>query len=312
MEDLLQKFLQGDKRALARAITHVENDTETGRFILNKLLPKRGNSQIIGITGAPGSGKSTIVDKLIGEFKNHGHKVGVIAVDPSSPFSSGAILGDRVRMLKYTQDPNVYIRSMSSRGHLGGLAISTYNAVLLLDSFGYDKIIIETVGAGQTEVDIAKTCDTTIVVLVPGLGDDIQLIKAGIMEIADIFCINKSDKIGANELAVQLKGMIEEANWTIPVVLTNALNADGIAELVNVTENHWDYLKKNNLLDMAIINRMSDELIQRTIRNIDDILINSRNNVNNISKKLISGEISLDTALVEIINILQMGFRRQM
>lgn len=259
-----------------------------------------GKAQIIGITGAPGSGKSSLADRLIGEYRSNNLSVAVLALDPSSPFSGGAILGDRIRMLQYTQDPHVFIRSMASRGKLGGLSVATFNSVLILDVYGFDRIIIETVGAGQSEVEIAKNCDTTMVVTVSGMGDDIQLIKAGIMEIADIFIVNKSDKIGAEEYGAQMRHLIDPADWTIPVCLTSATENTGISELVAKIDDHWRYINSSNSLSLSRRNRIRYELGQRITHSLTNQLINLE--MEDILDKLAEGTISIEKAVAQLIH----------
>src|SRR5688500_12348269 len=192
--ELLEKLFRGEPRAVARAISKVENGAENAAAIMKEVFPKTGNALIIGITGSPGAGKSSLVDKLATHYRDCGEKIGIVCVDPSSPFSGGAILGDRIRMQTLGLDKNVFIRSMATRGNLGGLSRATVDAVAILDAAGFDKVIVETVGVGQDEVEIVKTADVSVVVLVPGMGDDIQAIKAGIMEIGDVFVINKADR----------------------------------------------------------------------------------------------------------------------
>ena len=196
--DLVKGLFEGSRLALARSITAVENEYENAIDIMKAIYPKTGNARILGITGAPGAGKSTLTDKVVKHYLDQGKKIGIVAIDPTSPFSGGAILGDRIRMNDLTLNENVFIRSMGTRGSLGGLSKKTADVVKLMDAFGMDLIIIETVGVGQSEVDIVKNADTTLVVLVPGLGDDIQAIKAGILEIGDVFAINKADRDGCD------------------------------------------------------------------------------------------------------------------
>ena len=194
IDELIEKMLEGDKKATARLITLVENDEGKAREIVKKIYPYTGKAYIVGITGPPGSGKSTLLDKLIKQVRSEGLIVGVIAIDPTSPFTGGALLGDRIRMQRHSTDPSVFIRSMATRGSLGGLAKATNDAIKILDAYGCDVIFVETVGVGQTEVDIVKTADTVVLVTIPGLGDDIQVIKAGLVEIADIFVVNKAER----------------------------------------------------------------------------------------------------------------------
>jgi LAO/AO transport system kinase len=236
LDKLLQDFFKGETRALARIITRVENRSPDSLAILRTLFSHAGKSQIIGVTGSPGSGKSTLVDRLTANYRQKGHTLAVVAVDPSSPFTGGAILGDRIRMQTPGTDPGVYIRSMATRGHLGGLAAATSDVVTVLDAAGKDPIIVETVGVGQDEIDIVKLADISIVILVPGMGDDVQALKAGIMEIGDIFVINKCDRPGVEKMERAVLAMLSLAHradgWVPPVVRTTATEGRGIDELV--------------------------------------------------------------------------------
>ncbi|MFT7621741.1 MAG: LAO/AO transport system kinase [Myxococcota bacterium] len=215
---------------------------------LRDLYPNTGNARIVGITGNPGSGKSTLVGQLISIYRKQGLKVGIVCVDPSSPFSGGAILGDRIRMMEHATDPGVFIHSLATRGQLGGLSRSTDDVVHVMDAMGYDRVIIETVGVGQDEIDIVRTAQTAVVVMVPGLGDDIQAIKAGVLEIADIFVVNKADRDGARRTMADLKTMQHlisapgEAEWEVPVLETVAIHGKGIAPLVDVLDAHYAHL----------------------------------------------------------------------
>ena len=235
MSDLLDKLLAGEPRFIGRAITLVENGGPEAAGLMKAVFPRTGRATIVGITGAPGAGKSSLVDKLALHYKNAGEKVGIVCIDPSSPFSGGAILGDRIRMATLGLDQNVFIRSMATRGNLGGLSRATVDAVAILDAAGFNKIIIETVGVGQDEVEIVKTADVSVVVLVPGMGDDIQAIKAGIMEIGDVFVINKADREGVLRTQKELEALLSLAHrpdmWNPPIVKTVATEDKGVDDL---------------------------------------------------------------------------------
>lgn len=234
-ESSFERIIAGDAIAVARAITRVENDAQGASELMKQIFPQTGRGLIVGITGAPGAGKSTLVDKLAAHYRKGGERVGIIAVDPSSPFSGGAILGDRIRMQTLSLDKNVFIRSMATRGNLGGLARATVEAVAILDAAGYSKIIVETVGVGQDEIEIAKTADVCVVVLVPGMGDDVQAMKAGIMEIGDVLVINKADRDGVLRTEKELEALLSLSersdDWEPPIVKTVAIESKGIEEL---------------------------------------------------------------------------------
>jgi GTPase len=247
-EDLARGVLAGSPRAIGRAISEVERDSPAVPELLRRLFPETGRARIVGVTGPPGAGKSTLVQRLAQAYRKQGRRVGIVAVDPSSPFTGGAILGDRIRMAEIYTDPGVFIRSMATRGALGGLARATSDAVDVLDAAGFDLILIETVGVGQDEVDIARTADTTAVVLVPGLGDDIQAIKAGILEIADVFVVNKAERDGADRAVAELSMMLDFAPheaWRPPIVKTSAPQAAGVPELVQALEAHGRFLEES-------------------------------------------------------------------
>lgn len=247
--DLVERFRRGERRALSRLLTQVENGADAGREALRALYGASGQAHVVGVTGPPGAGKSTLVNRLIGHWRARGRTVAVVAVDPSSSLTGGATLGDRVRMMETYADEGVFIRSMATRGHLGGLARATRGIVWLLDAFGFDVVIIETVGVGQDEVEIARTAQTTLLLQVPGLGDDIQASKAGILEIADLLVINKADRPGAGELKrdlammLTLGGQAPAGAWRVPIVETVAAKGEGVAELADAVERHLAHLR---------------------------------------------------------------------
>ena len=238
---LSTRVLDGDPRALARAISLVEDESDAGTRLIRDLFAHTGRAYLIGVTGPPGAGKSTLVDRLITQLRAGGQTVGVVAVDPTSPFTGGAILGDRVRMQMHSGDDGVFIRSMATRGHLGGLARATSEVALLFDAAGKDVVLIETVGVGQDEVDIVRTADVSVVTIVPGAGDEVQALKAGIMEIADIFVVNKADREGADRTAASIDALLSlqafgPADWRPPIVKTEAISGKGVTELLEAVE----------------------------------------------------------------------------
>lgn len=299
---LVEQVLEGDKRALARLLTHVENETGEAETALAQLYPRTGRAHIIGVTGAPGTGKSTLVTELAKAYRRLGQTVGILAVDPSSPFTGGAILGDRIRMRDLSGDTGVFIRSMAARGHAGGLARTTRDAARVLDAAGFDRVLIETVGAGQNEVEIVRMAQTTLVVEAPGLGDDVQAIKAGILEIADVLVVNKADRPGAARTAAALRAMLElghptrtagRANhhgravqvttpaqteqpaplWIPPIVQTIAVEGKGIDALIDAIDRHRTHLQTDGKLTALEHEQAAAELAERlSARLLADLL----------------------------------------
>ena len=247
-DSFLDRIIKGDTSAVARAISKVEDSSAHASELMKQIFSRTGRALIVGITGSPGAGKSSLVDKLAAFYRKQGERVGIIAVDPSSPFSGGAILGDRIRMQTLALDKGVFIRSMATRGNLGGLARASVEAVAILDAAGYDKIIVETVGVGQDEIEIAKTADVCVVVLVPGMGDDVQTLKAGIMEIGDVLVINKADREGVLRTEKELQALLTLSartdEWQPPIVKTVAIESKGIAELAGAIEQTREFQKQ--------------------------------------------------------------------
>ena len=280
MKNIIERLLAGDRLALARMITLIENEAPQARSHLAELHQHTGKGHIVGVTGSPGAGKSTLVTHLVRELRRRDKKVGVVAIDPSSPFSGGAILGDRIRMMELSGDPNVFIRSMASRGNLGGLSASTRDVVRAMDASGYDPVIIETVGTGQAEVEVMRSAQTVLVVVAPGMGDDIQAIKAGILEIADIFVVSKADKAGADQTVAELAMLLsldanrKKVTWRIPILKTSVVKERGIAELVDTIAKHQVYLHESGMLaqraERQVRSEIQNLIIQAVARALQD------------------------------------------
>jgi len=274
----LERILAGDARAVARAISKVEDNVGNAAGLMKSIFPHTGRGLIVGITGSPGAGKSSLVDKLAGLYRERGERVGIVCVDPSSPFSGGAILGDRIRMQTLGLDPNVFIRSMATRGNLGGLSRATIDAVAILDAAGFQKIIVETVGVGQDEVEIVKAADVSVVVLVPGMGDDVQALKAGIMEISDVFVINKADRDGVHRTEKELEAMLSLTMrpdlWQPPIIKTVATENKGIEELAEAIAGYREYqqhaeasiARRTSIARWRILELLREELLARAMK----------------------------------------------
>ncbi|ASJ02288.1 GTPase [Thermococcus profundus] len=300
LEELVRNAIAGDKKAVARLITLVENDEEKAREIIKLVHPHTGKAYVVGITGPPGAGKSTLLDKLIKLAREEGHRVGVIAVDPTSPFTGGALLGDRLRMQRHSTDPGVFIRSMATRGSLGGLAKATNDAIKVLDASGYDVIFVETVGVGQTEVDIVRTADTVVLVLVPGYGDEVQALKAGLMEIADIFAINKADREGTEMLHLEIRMAVEferdrwrQLGWEPPIVETTAFTLRGVRPLWEAIKKHRDFMissgKLNERRRLRAVEEVKAIVADSVVSRVEDRLRSPE--AEELIEKVLSGRI---------------------
>jgi LAO/AO transport system kinase len=295
--DILERFYKGDKIALSKLISYVENQSTDYRKLLAQIYPKSGKAYRVGLTGPPGAGKSTIVDRLTSLLVKEKKSVGIIAVDPTSPFTGGALLGDRIRMQDLTTQEEVFIRSMATRGSYGGLATTTKEVSVVLDAFGKDFILIETVGVGQVELDVVNACDTTIVVFVPESGDSIQAMKAGLMEIADIFVVNKSDREGAKRMISELDMILDirrkKGDWEYPIVSTEAINNKGIDLLLAKIFEHKKFLTDNGILEQHRKNQIKIDLkkiIELKVKELVDEKISNSFNVDEVTERVFRGE----------------------
>ena len=308
-EEIVNGVLAGNKRSIAKAITAIENCTDESPELIARLFPHTGKAHVIGLTGAGGAGKSTLIEKIVREYRNRGKTVGVVAVDPTSPFSGGAFLGDRIRMQELSTDEGVFIRSMASRNHAGGIARATKDAAKVLDAAGKDIVIVETVGAGQSEVEIIKVAQTIIVVHAPGLGDEIQAIKAGIMEIADIFVVNKADRENANKAVMDIQSNLQlnskQVAWKPPVLKTVAVTGEGILELVGKIEEHRCFLEGNAECRTALLkNRAEAELVEAIKEKAANALIDElrrKGKLDEVLQRILEKKIDPATAAEKVL-----------
>jgi LAO/AO transport system kinase len=309
VEEWVERAREGDGRAVARLISLVENASPALREVMAALMPHVGQAWVIGLTGSPGVGKSTSTSVLVSALRRAGSRVGVLAVDPSSPFSGGALLGDRVRMQEHALDDGVYIRSMASRGHLGGLSWSTPQAVRVLDAAGCDVVLVETVGVGQAEVEVASLADTTVVLVAPGMGDAIQAAKAGILEIADVFVVNKADRDGADQTARDLRHMLSlgerrtAGDWQPPVVKTVAAKGEGVEEVLAALEKHRAWLTESGHLDAKRRGRAADEIEAIAVTTLRERIGDLRDGslLDQLAGRVVAGETDPYSAADELV-----------
>ena len=309
MKDIAKKVLSGDSRAIARLITLAENNDPSAANAMKDIHPHTGEAHVIGITGVMGSGKSTLISELTRQYRKQGKTVGIIAIDPTSPFSGGALLGDRVRMMELATDEGVFIRSMGTRGMLGGLTSAVYDVVEILDASGKDIVIVETVGVGQAEVDVIKIADTTLVIIVPGLGDSIQTLKAGVMEIADIYVVNKADKDGVEQTVAEVESLVDiacsEKERKTPILTTIAKEGKGVKELVKEIEDHKDYLKKTKEFEAQRRLRYEAELVEIIRKRLMNFIFDEeqfKDKVESLIEQISKKEIDPHSAAEEILS----------
>jgi LAO/AO transport system kinase len=313
-EGAIERALSGDGRALARLVSLAENGGPGLRAVMKALAPLTGRARVIGLTGAPGVGKSTVTAALVGAYRAREVKVGVLAVDPTSPFSGGALLGDRVRMQDHAADPGVFIRSMASRGHLGGLAAATPQALRVLDAAGFGAVLVETVGVGQAEVEIASLADTTLVLVAPGMGDAVQAAKAGILETGDIFVVNKSDHPGAQETVRDLRTMIAmasrgPADWKPPIVSTTATTGEGIADLATALDAHWSWLAESGERDRRRRARAREEVAAIALATLRQRMggLPGDSRIDGLAARVAAGELDPYSAADELVAAASVG-----
>ena len=309
-DDFVSSILSGDRRAIAKAISMIENEDPKIGDIISQLYPKTGNAFVVGITGPPGTGKSTLINSLIENYRKLNKKIGVLAIDPSSPITGGSLLGDRLRMNTHNLDPNVYIRSMSSGNKSGGLSKYTRRSLSILDASGLDLIIVETVGAGQSEVDILKITDAVVIVLMPELGDDIQIYKAGLMEIGDIFVVNKSDLDGSDQMYTKILTASKQKNdnWMPKVIKTTSIDGSGIDDLIHSLTEREKFLKDSLKHSSTEENNIKDEILSVVIENISQTLrekIKNHPDFQNVVEQVLSKEIDPEQAAILIKEKLQ-------
>ena len=307
-DEIVKGVLAGDRRSIAKAITIVENNTTETQKLIAAIYPHTGKAHIIGLTGPGGSGKSTLIEKIAHEFRKQGKTVGIVAVDPTSPFTGGAFLGDRIRMQELSTDEGVFIRSMATRNYAGGIAKATKDAVKILDAAGKDVIIVETVGAGQSEVEVIKVAQTIVVIHAPGLGDDIQAIKAGLMEIADIFVVNKADRENADRAVIDIQTMLQLSNtekaWRPPVLKTVALTGDGVPQLMETLEKHRNFLLKESQLERGM-ERAEAELLEAIKEKITDTILDElkvNRKFEELLKQILERKIDPASAAEKLLN----------